>query len=80
MTAGGHGKWSQIVRLNTLATRPSPPSSLEAVGKVSQTSITLQWGKHDIGSWYLIVALLPDSALRIIGSEKRDHFAQNAKF
>ena len=45
MTAGGRGKWSPMVRLSTPAVHPSPPSSLETVGKLTQTSVTLQWGK-----------------------------------
>lgn len=50
MTGGGRSKWSQMVRLSTPAIRPSPPSSLESVGKVAQSSITLQWGKMSVNA------------------------------
>ena len=46
VTAGGRGNWSQMTRLSTPPVRPSPPSSLETVGKISQTAVTLQWGEY----------------------------------
>ena len=44
MTDGGRGDWSPLVRLSTPAVPPSPPSSLGTTGRLTQTSVTLQWG------------------------------------
>ena len=47
ISSGGRSEWSPLTVLSTPAVRPSPPLYVYVLGKPTQTSITVQWGKYN---------------------------------